>query len=71
MPGKQGACEGCHKVMRSDNLKKHEMVCKGFNRKSMLIDSSLHYIQPQEPALNRYQKDDIRDLVNNFDQGAK
>ena len=71
MPGKQRACGGCQKVMRSDNLKKHEMVCKGFNRENMLIDSSLHYIQPQQPTLNRHRKDDIGDLINNVVQGAK
>ena len=71
MPGKQRACEGCHKVMRSDNLKKHEMVCKGFNRKNMLIDSSLHYIQPQQPTLNPHRKEDIGNLINNVVQGAK
>ena len=57
--------------MRSDNLKKHEMVCKGFNRKNMLIDSSLHYIQPQQPTLNRHRKEDIRNLINNVVQGAR
>ena len=29
MPGKMMSCVGCSKVMRSDNLKRHQKICKG------------------------------------------
>ena len=28
MPGKMLECDGCHKIMRSDNLKNHLQTCK-------------------------------------------
>ena len=28
MPGKMRECDGCHKIMRSDNLKNHIQTCK-------------------------------------------
>ena len=30
MPGKKMPCAGCSKVMRSDNLKHHQKICKGY-----------------------------------------
>ena len=65
MPGKQRECRGCQKVMRSDNLKKHEKICKGFTKKDMTIDSSLRYIQPGQPVLNSEQQSYVDDIISN------
>ena len=28
MPGKMRVCDGCHKIMRSDNIKRHKQTCR-------------------------------------------
>ena len=40
MPGKKRECKGCQRVMRSDNLKKHEKICRGFLRRHSSRNSS-------------------------------
>ena len=71
MPGKQRECRGCQKVMRSDNLKKHEKICKGLIKKDMTIDSSLRYIQPGQPVLNSKQQSYVDNIIQNGIQKSK
>ena len=71
MPGKQRECRGCQKVMRSDNLKKHEKICNGFTKKDMTIDSSLRYIQPGQPVLYSEQQSYVNDIIQNGIQRSK
>ena len=39
MPGKKYECNGCKKIMRSDNLKKHKKICKK-NQETTSIQTS-------------------------------
>ena len=40
MPGKMRECDGCHKIMRSDNLKNHMQTCKELRKKDDEGDAS-------------------------------
>ena len=66
MPGKKYKCGGCQRVMRSDNLNKHEKICRGSPRKESSVDSSLHHDLKKQPTLNPHerQKDDVGDIMN-------
>ena len=47
MPGKKQECEGCQRVMRSDNLRKHEKICNRFLKKYSSPHSSYDQDLPQ------------------------
>ena len=47
MPGKKQECEGCQRVMRSDNLRKHEKICNRFLNKYSSPHSSYDQDLPQ------------------------
>ena len=47
MPGKKQECKGCQRVMRSDNLKKHEKICNRFLKKYSSPHSSYDQDLPQ------------------------
>ena len=40
MPGKMQECDGCHKIMRSDNLKNHMRKCKELRKEDNEGDAS-------------------------------
>jgi hypothetical protein len=43
MPGKMRECDGCHKVMRSDNLKNHMRKCNGLNQNVNVSNENIRY----------------------------
>ena len=43
MPGKMRECDGCHKVMRSDNLKNHIRKCNGLNQNVNVSNENIRY----------------------------
>ena len=47
MPGTKQECKGCQRVMRSDNLKKHEKICNRFLKKYSSPHSSYDQDLPQ------------------------
>ena len=47
MPGKKQECEGCQRVMCSDNLRKHEKICNRFLKKYSSPHSSYDQDLPQ------------------------
>ena len=53
MPGKMRECDGCHKMMRSDNLKNHMRNCKGLNQNLEMLNE---YIQHQFTNMNPVSK---------------
>ena len=60
MPGAKRECSSCQKVMRSDNLKIHEKVCKG--RKDLLpnyINKEVSGLQPKNPVASKKVSDFI------------
>ena len=57
MPGKKYECGGCKRMMRSDNLKKHEKICK---RKEIMGYPTRHQTIPQEHG------DIVGDIINNI-----
>lgn len=57
MPGKKYECGGCKKIMRSDNLKKHEKICK---RKEIMGYPTRH----QDQTIPQEQGDIVGDVIN-------
>ena len=43
MPGKKRECDGCHKMMRSDNLKNHMRKCNGLNQNLNVSNENIRY----------------------------
>ena len=43
MPGKMRECDGCHKIMRSDNLKNHTRKCNGLNQNLNVSNENIRY----------------------------
>ena len=43
MPGKMRECDGCHKIMRSDNLKNHMRKCNGLNQNLNVSNENIRY----------------------------
>ena len=43
MPGKMRECDGCHKIMRSDNLKNHMKKYKELNQKLNVSNENIRY----------------------------
>ena len=43
MPGKMRECDGCHKIMRSDNLKNHMRKCKELNQNLNVWNENIRY----------------------------
>ena len=43
MPGKMRECDGCHKIMRSDNLKNHMRKCKELNQNLNVSNENIRY----------------------------
>ena len=43
MPGKKRECDGCHKMMRSDNLKNHRRKCNGLNQNLNVSNENIRY----------------------------
>ena len=65
MPGLKRECSSCQKVMRSDNLKIHEKVCKG--KKDLLpnyMNKEVSGHQPKNPVASRKVSNFINDIVN-------
>ena len=56
MPGNKYECSGCKKLMRSDNLKKHEKICK--------MNQEPNPIQPRD------REKIVEDILNNVSQRA-
>ena len=56
MPGAKRECSICQRVMRSDNLKIHEKICKGSK-----IGSGLLY--PTTTSLSRKQRPQFKDAL--------
>ena len=44
MPGKMRECDGCHKIMRSDNLKNHMRKCNGLNERKFLSKENIQEV---------------------------
>ena len=43
MPGKMRECDGCHRMMRSDNLKNHMRKCNGLNQNLNVSNENIRY----------------------------
>ena len=43
MPGKMRECDGCHRIMRSDNLKNHMKKCKELNQNLNVSNENIRY----------------------------
>ena len=65
MPGKKRACNGCQKVMRSDNLKKHDKICKGYSTKyNRTFDGTSS--TSSESVLNNNTKQDVMSAMKDI-----
>ena len=65
MPGAKRECRSCQKVMRSDNLKIHEMICKG--RKDLLpnyMNKEVSGQQPKNPVVSKKVSNFINEIIN-------
>ena len=79
MPGKKYKCGGCQRVMRSDNLKKHEKICRGLMRKESSVDSP-HVIEDvvvpaavkskSQTQLGFEQKGSLSEQIDSEDSGS-